>query len=486
MKSGDNMQIPKVGKRIIKTMIAVFLSISLYIVLLAIDELAGFKKIYSDGLTIFYTPFFAAIAAVYALHRDKKSSFEQAKIRGVGSIIGGYYGMFIMLISEYILIDVYNLPETNIYLFHTITYLIVSLAIIPLILITLMLKQKTAVFITCLTFFSVTISIRNGGLPVAIFATNRVLSTLIGIGISLFVNNVSLIRRKNNNILFVTSLDNNLLSKNSNEISPYIKYKLNNLYYQNMPLAFVTTRTLSSLEYIFDDIDINFPLVVMNGAAVYHFKDKTYDNIYTIKKEASNYIDQELNKENINAFIYTVDDDMLHCYYHHLTNEEEVKFYQERRKNNFDNFVRATLPSDLNASLYIIIEKNEKINKLVDALENSIYISDMDIVVQSLNEKYSMIKINSKPARKENSINVLKEKNAFEKVIVCGSGKTDIPLIKQADFSFCLNTAPDYVKEAVDVVIKDYPEEVLKTFEKIYYSYNVEKTINRIKKKCFK
>lgn len=110
----------------------------------------------------------------------------------------------------------------------------------------------------------------------------------------------------------------------------------------------------------------------------------------------------------------------------------------------------------------------------------------MDIVVQSLNEKYSMIKINSKPARKENSINVLKEKNAFEKVIVCGSGKTDIPLIKQADFSFCLNTAPDYVKEAVDVVIKDDPEEVLKTFEKIYYSYNVEKTINRIKKKCFK
>ena len=177
---------------------------------------------------------------------------------------------------------------------------------------------------------------------------------------------------------------------------------------------------------------------------------------------------------------------MLHCYYHHLTNEEEVKFYQERRKNNFDNFVRATLPSDLNASLYIIIEKNEKINQLVDALENSIYISDMDIVVQSLNEKYSMIKINSKPARKENSINVLKEKNAFEKVIVCGSGKTDIPLIKQADFSFCLNTAPDYVKEAVDVVIKDDPEEVLKTFEKIYYSYNVEKTINRIKKKCFK
>ena len=69
------MKIPKVGKRIIKTAIAVFLSITLYIPLLLIDNL-GFKEIYSEGLTVFYTPFFAALAAAYALHRDKKSSFE--------------------------------------------------------------------------------------------------------------------------------------------------------------------------------------------------------------------------------------------------------------------------------------------------------------------------------------------------------------------------------------------------------------------------
>ena len=479
------MKIPKVGKRIIKTAIAVFLSITLYIPLLLIDNL-GFKEIYSEGLTIFYTPFFAAIAAAYALHRDKKSSFEQAKIRGFGSIIGGYYAMIVMLITEYILIDLISLPDTNIYLFYLINYFIVSIAIIPLIVITIMLKQQTSVFITCLTYFSVTISIRNGGLPVAIFATNRVLSTLIGIGISLLVNNLSLIRNKNKNILFVTSLDNNLLSAGSSEVSSYIKYKLNNLYYKNMPLAFATTRTLSSLEYIFDDIDVNFPLVTMNGAAIYHFKDKTYDNIYTIKKEVTKYIDQELMKENINAFIYAIDDNMLHCYFHHLENEEEIKFYQERRQNNFDNFVRATIPDDLKASLYIIVDKKDKINQLVKVLENSIYILEIDLVIQNINDEYCNLKINSKTARKENSIQLLKEKGKFEKMIVCGSGKTDIDLIKQADFSFCLNTAPDYIKEVVDVVIGDNPEEILKYFEKIYYSYNIDKAINNIKKKCLK
>ena len=57
------MKFPKVGKRIIKTSIAVFLSIALYIPLLLIDNI-GFKEIYSEGLTIFYTPFFTELSPV--------------------------------------------------------------------------------------------------------------------------------------------------------------------------------------------------------------------------------------------------------------------------------------------------------------------------------------------------------------------------------------------------------------------------------------
>ena len=206
----------------------------------------------------------------------------------------------------------------------------------------------------------------------------------------------------------------------------------------------------------------------------------------TIKKEVTRYLDENLNKEQMNAFIYAIDDDMLHCYYHKLQNEEEIKFYQERRKNNFDNFVRAKIPEDLNASLYIIIEKKEKTSKIVDILEKSPYIDDIDVVVEKLNNEYEVLKINSRPARKENSINLLKESGGFKKVIVCGSGKTDIDFLKQADFSFCLSTAPYYVKEVVDVVISDNPENVLKIFEKIYFTRNVEKTIEKIQKKCFK
>ena len=52
-----------------------------------------------------YTPFFAGIVAVYATHRDKKTSVKQARIKSIGSIIGGYFGMGIVYLIEYLFIE---------------------------------------------------------------------------------------------------------------------------------------------------------------------------------------------------------------------------------------------------------------------------------------------------------------------------------------------------------------------------------------------
>ena len=55
-------------------------------------------------------------------------------------------------------------------------------------------------------------------------------------------------------------------------------------------------------------------------------------------------------------------------------------------------------------------------------------------------------------------------------------------LVKKANLSMCLNTAPDYVKEKVDLVVNGGPDSVLKIFSKIYHSKNINKTIEMIKK----
>lgn len=481
------MKIPRIGMRIIKTVVAIFLAIGISIILKLIDISRG-KDLSDLGdisiLSNMYTPFFAGIAAAYALHRDSKSSYNQAKIRSFGSIIGGYFGMFIILITEFILIDKLKLNNTNYPLYLLITYLIVSVGVIPLIMIAIMFKQQTCVFISCLTYLSVTISIRNGGMNVIHFATNRVLSTLIGIGISLLINNMSLIRRKNKDILFVSSLDNNFLTKDN--ISPYVKYKLNNLYYKKMPLVFATTRTPSSLNYVFDEVGVNYPMVIMNGAAIYHFDKGLYEDKCKINDDAEQFIEQKLEQLDMNAFRYIVDDNMLHCLYQKIGNEAERNYYNHRRKNKFNNFVRAKLLREINISIYVVIDIKERIDQLAELIRNSEYIKYVDLVVYkytSIDGDYWYLKINSKDSKKDLLVKEIKERHNFQKLVVCGSGNTDIDMIEMADFSVCLSTAPTYIKEKVDLVIGDNADDVLKVFEKIYHTKNFDKAINKIKKK---
>ena len=47
----------------------------------------------------------------------------------------------------------------------------------------------------------------------------------------------------------------------------------------------------------------------------------------------------------------------------------------------------------------------------------------------------------------------------------------------------CLDIAPSYKKENVDIVLHGDASLVLKIFDKIYHSKNVDKTIEKIKNK---
>ena len=472
----------KIGMRIIKTAISVFIAVSIYVILLIVDNKVNIEHDNWQAPSNFYTPFFAAIAAAYATHKNSKSSLKQAKIRSFGSIIGGYFAMIIVLVMEFILIDKINLNNTNFILYKLITFAIVSFGIIPLIFITVKFKQKEAVFISCLTYLSVTISIRNGGMPVLQFATNRVLSTIIGVGISLLVNNISAFKHKNKDVLFVTSLNNNFIY-DVNHIPDYTKYKLNDLYFRDMALCFVTTRTIGFLEKTFKDVEVNYPMVIMNGSAIYNFDKKTYEHIVNIDNELKHKIDDKLNKFTMKAFIYTINDDIVHCY-HKASNLAEINFYETHKHGEGYSFVKGIFPDELGAAYYLIIDETEKVFNLMDEIKSEGLDEYLDLFDQRYSiEGYHSLKINAKDATKDNSVQYLIEKNKLNKLIVCASDYTEIELIERADLSFCLNNAPKHIKALVDVCIdSNEASDILKIYSKLYHSKNIDKKIEYIKK----
>lgn len=150
---------PKIGMRMIKSSLAVLLCFVIYF-------------IRGEGM-----PFYSAIAAILCMQPYVSNSLKAAETRTVGTIVGGLFGMVVLVLSR-------KWIPAN---WDMLYYFIISLCIIPLIYLTVIFKKTQASYITCVVFLSVTVTHVVDVNPYT-FALNRILDTLIGIVVSLGVN----------------------------------------------------------------------------------------------------------------------------------------------------------------------------------------------------------------------------------------------------------------------------------------------------------
>ena len=146
------------GMRVVKTALAVFICF-----------LIGFIR---PSL-----PFYSAIAAILCMKNDHKDSLETGKSRMVGTAIGGVYGFLAVVIAQFLHIE----------LLGHLYYFMISIFIIPIIYTNIKVKSAASTYISCVVFLSISVAHGNDISPI-FFAANRVIDTIIGILVSLFVN----------------------------------------------------------------------------------------------------------------------------------------------------------------------------------------------------------------------------------------------------------------------------------------------------------
>ncbi|MDD7306128.1 MAG: aromatic acid exporter family protein [Peptoniphilaceae bacterium] len=153
------ISLEKPGLRIIKTSIAVFLS-------LLICHIRSDQSI----------PFYGAIAAIICMRTGLLESIDIGLNRILGTIIGGFTGL------------IYLLSFKKMDFIPIINYLLVSLVIFLLIWLMANLDKPNAISIMCVVFVSITIN--HGEAPdyPVDFALNRMIDTLVGVIIAIFVN----------------------------------------------------------------------------------------------------------------------------------------------------------------------------------------------------------------------------------------------------------------------------------------------------------
>ncbi len=386
MKAG--FRLPPVGSRIIKSAVGVLLCWCVYL-------LRGRTGI----------PFYSMLAALWCIQPYINKTMSMALQRTIGTFIGAAFGL-ITIVLEIYAFNIYDQP---------LGFLIVALMIIPVIYTTVLIKRPNASYFSCVVFLSITVIHMTDENPF-MFVLNRVLDTFIGIAVGMLVNSARLPRRRITDTLFTAELDD-MLSPISEQLTPFSKVEINRMLSEGLNFTLVTMRTPASLMDIVSDVELKLPVVVMNGAALYDFRNNSYVKAYIISGDTCEKARNIINNAGMNVFTNALCDDSLVIYYDRLENEAEKAIFTSLKKSPYRNYINRKPQPEDRAIYLMMVDQSDRISALYDQLIHSEVGQLLKMITYPSQDypRYSYIKIYNRNAGKQHMTEILCREYGIEK-----------------------------------------------------------------------
>ena len=392
---------PHIGMRIIKSALGVLICFAIYF-------MRG-----KQG-----APFYSALAVLWCIQNQTKNTVQNALQRTVGTGIGAAYGLIYILIKQ-------RVPQLGDSFLH---YCIISIALIPIIYTTVVIKQKKASYFSCVVFLSIVVNHLMDENPY-IFVANRSLDTLIGIFVGLVLNSVCIHGEYDRDTLFIADVDR-AMDGLSTGITPFSQIMIKNMLEKGMLLTFMTLRTPAGFLEGMPDIKPKLPIIAMDGAILYDIKENRYPKVYVISAEHACNIESFIRSRGFNIFTTIILEDVLIIYYDELKNTAEIDIYEKMHKSPYRNYLNKERPKDHPVVYMMCVDETRKIEQLVEDIKRSDIYEELKILSYPSDDYkgYSYIKIYSKNASVQNMTDYLRNMTGAEETLTFGDNdrnKTD-------------------------------------------------------------
>lgn len=397
-------RLPHIGMRIIKSAIGVMICFAIYF-------LRG-----KEG-----TPFYSALAVLWCIQSQSKNTVQNALQRTVGTGIGALYGLIYILIKE----QIKGIGDSFLH------YFIISMVLIPIIYTTVVLKQKKASYFSCVVFLSIVVNHLMDENPY-IFVANRSLDTLIGIFVGLILNSIYIHGRIDRETLFIADLDKSM-DDSMGGVTSFGKIRIGGMLEKGMKLTFMTLRTPAGFLEGMPDVKPVLPVIAMDGAILYDIRENRYPKVYIISARHANSIEDFIKERGFNIFTTIILDDVLIIYYDKLINPAETDIYDKLHKSPYRNYLNKERPKEHPVVYMMCIDKTEKIECLVQEIEESDVYSELKILSYPSDDYkgYSYIKIYNKNASVQNMADYLKTMTGASQIVTMSDNRRN-----RADFIF--------------------------------------------------
>ena len=347
---------PPLGQRIIKTSIAVFLCLVFY-------RLRGYR-----GETM---PAEAAITAIICMQPYVQDTKEYALNRLSGTLIGAFWGFLFLLI-----IPLFPAIGKN----PVTLYPLMGLGTLISLYSAVAIRKPDTSSLAAIVFVCVVIAYPDIEQPLD-QAFHRVLDVMVGTAIAIGVNLFHLPRiKQHDRVFFVRTKD--LAPDQLSQIPSSVLFRLNYLFSDGAKICLMSEHAPAFFMSQISAVNLNVPMIVMDGAGIYDAVENTYVSTVNIAPESSRWLMKRLDALDIPYFIYTVHKNRNCIYHRGRMNEPESVVYRHMKRSPY----RQYLDDDhfaLEDIVYIkVVAADDKATKTERALQPSLARRNLRTVIR--------------------------------------------------------------------------------------------------------
>lgn len=253
--------------------------------------------------------------------------------------------------------------------------------------------------------------------------------------------------------LLISDLDGTLLNS-AKAVSERTANVLNRFIADGGLFSIATARAAYGCDRLLAGLALELPGVVMNGAALYSFANRSYEQVQALSAEAAAAVAEAARAVGAGAFVYAVDNGRLKLGHARADDLAWTQYNSERARQTLPPF--ALLGPDkwdrLGEIIYLAIVGSDEQLSLAATLVRGV----PDLVAHPYRNVYTetdCLEFASPTAGKEEAVLRLRKLAGADGLVVFGDNHNDIAMMRIADRSLApANSVPEALAAADDVI----------------------------------
>lgn len=337
---------PRVGQRIIKTAVAVFLCLLVF-------HLRGISGALLSSE--------ACITAIICMQPYVSDTREYAVNRIAGTLIGSFWGLLFLLGGLFV-------PGVADH--RVLLYALMAVGVILSLYSTVLVRMPDAANLSAIVFICIVIAFPDIEDPL-LQAYYRISDVLLGTFAAIAVNHFRLPRDKNRNLVFFLRTKD-LAPNRFSQIPSAALFRLNYLYNDGAKICLMSEHAPAFFSLQMGGTKLSVPLIVMDGAAIYDANENKYLYAETIPPEASIWLRGELDSMGLSYFIYTIHNNKTCVFHQGRMNEQEKLVYERMRGSPYRSYLEGEVYHNEELVYFKLIDEDDKIQILRQKLHHQL------------------------------------------------------------------------------------------------------------------